>query len=66
MAEYGQVVGQTTGAGGGGGAGTQDLGAGAVAFVTHAVNEVSSLPPETLLLIVALIFIGLIVLRRAF
>ncbi len=57
-----------TGAGGaaGGGGGTQDLGAGVSSFVSNAVNTVSSLPPETLLLIVVLVVLGLIVLRRAF
>ncbi len=67
MLEYGQGVGQATGvAGGGGGGGTQDIGANAMAFVSNAVDTVSSLPPETLLLIVVLILLGLIVLRRAF
>lgn len=67
MVEYGQAVGQAAGQGGGnGGAGTQDLGTGAAEFVNHAVNELSALPPEALLLIAALIVIGLVVLRRAF
>lgn len=68
MVEYGQGVGQATGAGGaiGGGGGSQDLGAGAADFVNKAVNTISSLPPETLLVIVVVILLGLIVLRRAF
>lgn len=67
MLEYGQGVGQATGvAGGGGGGGTQDVGANAAAFVSNAINTVSSLPPETLVLIVVLIVVGLFVLRQAF
>lgn len=67
MVEYGQGVGQATGVGAGPhGGGTQDLGAGAAAFVNDAVNQISALPPTTLVLIVVAIFIGLIILRRAF
>jgi hypothetical protein len=70
MLEYGQAVGQGSqvagGAGGGGGGGTQDLGAGAADFVNHAVNTISTLPPEALIAIVIVVFLGLIVLRRAF
>jgi hypothetical protein len=68
MVEYGNGVGQATGAGGGGGGGghTTDLGAGAAAFVNDAVHTISALPPTTLVLIVVLIFVGLIILRRAF
>jgi hypothetical protein len=67
MLEYGQGVGQATGvAGGGGGGGTQDVGANAAAFVSNAVDTISSLSPETLLLIVVVVLLGLIVLRRAF
>jgi hypothetical protein len=68
MVEYGQGVGQATGLGGhaAGGGGTTDLGAGAAAFVTNAVNTVSALPPEQLLVLVIAIFFGLILLRRAF
>ena len=67
MVEYGQGVGQTTGVGGHPAAGgTQDLGAGASAFLTNALNTVSALPPEQLLLLVVAVFAGLIILRRAF
>jgi len=69
MVEYGNGVGHATGAGGavgGGSGGTTDLGAGAAQFVNDAVNTVSALPPTTLILIVVLIFVGLIILRRAF
>ena len=67
MVEYGNGVGQATGiSGGGGGGGTTDLGAGAAAFVNDAVNTISALPPTTLVIIAVLIFVGLIILRRAF
>ncbi len=67
MVEYGQGVGQATGVGGQtGGGGTQDLGAGAAAFVSNAIHTVSALPPEQLLLLVVAVFAGLIILRRAF
>ena len=67
MAEYGQGVGQATGHGSpAGGGGTQDLGAGAVAFVNHAVHTVSTMPPEQLLLLAVVVILGFIVLRRAF
>jgi hypothetical protein len=67
MVEYGQGVGQATGVGGhAAGGGTQDLGAGAAAFVTDAVNTVATLPPEQLLVLLLAVFFGLILLRRAF
>jgi hypothetical protein len=68
MVEYGNGVGHATGAGGGGGGGgaTTDIGAGAERFVNDAVNTISGLPPTTLVLIVVLIFLGLLILRRAF
>jgi hypothetical protein len=68
MVEYGQGVGQATGASGalGGGGGRQDLGAGVSAAINDAVHQVSSLPPATLVVIIVVVFIGLIILRRAF
>ena len=69
MVEYGNGVGHATGAGGGVGGGsgaTTDIGAGAEKFVNDAVNTISGLPPTTLVLIVVLIFLGLMILRRAF
>ena len=61
-------VGQATGASGtlGGGGGKQDLGAGVEAAINNAVHTVSTMPPATLVVIVVVIFIGLIILRRAF
>jgi hypothetical protein len=68
MVEYGQGVGQATGAGAavGGGGGSQDLTSSAVAFVQNGIDTVSRLPPEQLLVLVVLVFVGLILLRRAF
>ena len=68
MVEYGNGVGHATGAGGhgGGGGATTDIGAGAEKFVNDAVTTISGLPPTTLVLIVVLIFLGLMILRRAF
>jgi hypothetical protein len=69
MAEYGQGVGQATGvAGGSGGAGggTTDIGAGVAAFVRDTTDTLAALPPEALVAIVIAIFLGLVILRRAF
>ncbi|MEW6224654.1 MAG: hypothetical protein AB1627_08480 [Chloroflexota bacterium] len=66
MLEYGQGVGQATGAGGGQAGGSTDVGASAAAFVSDAVNAVSALPPEGLVALVVAIFFGLVLLRRAF
>jgi hypothetical protein len=67
MVEYGQGVGQATGTAGGGQAGgSTDVGASAAAFVSDTVNTISALPPEALLALVVAVFLGLIVLRRAF
>jgi hypothetical protein len=67
MVEYGQGVGQATGvAGGGGSGGSTDLTSSAAAFVGDVVDQVSALPPEGLLLLVVAVFVGLIILRKAF
>jgi hypothetical protein len=42
------------------------VGASAAAFVSDTVNTISALPPEALLALVVAVFLGLIVLRRAF
>jgi hypothetical protein len=68
MVEYGQGVGQATGVagGGGGGGGSTDIGASAAAFVRDTADTIAALPPEALVAIAIAIFLGLIVLRRAF
>jgi len=66
MVEYGNGIGQgpagQTGPGGGGG----DLGAELMRVATNAVDDVARLPTEQLVLLaVAVILIGLFVLKRA-
>jgi hypothetical protein len=67
MVEYGNGVGQVAGGSGGRvGSGGGDVGAQFVNFVTDSVHRISTLPPETLLLIVVIAIVGLFVLKRAF
>ena len=69
MAEYGQGVAQgsgLTGGGAGAGGGTMDVGQAAAGFVNDVTTTVSSLPPEALLALVVAIFLGFIVLKKAF
>jgi hypothetical protein len=69
MAEYGQGVGQSsglTGGGAGAGGGTMDVGQAAAGFVNDAVVTISSLPPAALVALVVAIFLGFILLKRAF
>lgn len=69
MVEYGQglgngpagQVGGSAGTGGGGG----DWGGQVVTAAQDAIHQVSSLPPAQLVLLVAVVLIGLWVLRRA-
>lgn len=69
MVEYGNGVGTATGVAngaGGGGGGTTDVGAAATHFVNNAAHTISTLPPEALIAIVIAIFLGLVLLRKAF
>jgi hypothetical protein len=70
MVEYGNGVGQVSGQAGGGaaqGGGPQfDVGVGVEHFVTDAVRTISAMPPAYLVVGVVVIFLGLIILRRAF
>jgi len=67
MVEYGNGVGQVAGHAGGQGAGKQvDLGASFANLVSDPVHTISTLPPTTLVVIVVVVFLGLVVLRRAF
>ncbi len=69
MVEYGNGVGTVTGVAngaGGGGGGSMDVGAAASQFVNDATHTISTLPPEALVAIVIAVFLGLIVLRKAF
>jgi hypothetical protein len=68
MVEYGQGVGQATGAGGGGGGGGQTMDAGAAfgQFVGNAVHTIQTMPPTQLALLVVIVVIGLVIFKRAF
>jgi hypothetical protein len=66
MVEYGHGVSQGTGGGGAGGGGSVDAGAELGRIVDDAVYTVSTLPPETLLLLLVGIMVGLFILKRAF
>lgn len=68
MVEYGNGVGQATGAAGGGsrGGGSMDAGAAFGQFVSDAVDNISALPPTTLFLGIVVIVVGFIILKRAF
>lgn len=68
MVEYGNGIGQgPAGQSGGGGGGGGDLGAELMNMATGAVDTVTRLPTEQLILLAAaVILIGLFVLKRAF
>ena len=67
MVEYGNAVDQgSKAAGQGSGSGGTDVGAGAVNFVSHTVDQVAALPPGMLLLLAVVILAGLYFLKRAF
>ena len=66
MVEYGNAVDQgSKAAGQGSGSGGTDVGAGAVNFVSHTVDQVAALPPGMLLLLAVVIVAGLYFLKRA-
>lgn len=68
MLEYGNGVGEVAGksTGGGGANGSTDVGASLSQFVSDSAHTISTMPPAELLAIVAVIVIGLFVLKRAF
>ena len=67
MVEYGNGVGQATGSGGGGGGGGHtDVGAQIGRFINDSVDTIAALPPEMLLAGIVAIFLGLVILKRAF
>jgi hypothetical protein len=67
VVEYGNGVGQATGAGGGGGGGGHtDVGAQIGRFINDSVDTIAALPPEMLLAGIVAIFLGLVILKRAF
>jgi hypothetical protein len=69
MVEYGNGVSGVAGevAGGSGTPGRSvDLGAQASQFLTDSVQTLSTLPPAGLLALAVVVFVGLILLKRAF
>jgi len=67
MVEYGNGVGQSTGlATGGHAGGTTDAGAAFGQWVSDTVNNITSLPPSTLLIAAVVIVAAFIILKRAF
>jgi hypothetical protein len=67
MVEYGNGVGQATGAAGGsGGGGSMDAGAAFGQFISDTVDNISALPPSTLFLGIVVIVVGFFILKRAF
>ena len=71
MVEYGGGIengpaGQVSGGHPLGNGGGVDLGGGVQAFVTNAVHTVTTMDPVWLVVWVVVIFLGLVILRRAF
>jgi hypothetical protein len=69
MVEYGSGVGDVAGkvAGGSGGGGQSvDMGASVTQFVSNSMHTISTMPPAYLVVGLVVIFLGLIMLRRAF
>jgi len=67
MVEYGNGVGQSTGlATGGHAGGSTDAGAAFGQWVSDTVNNITSLPPSTLLIAAVVIVAAFIILKRAF
>lgn len=69
MVEYGNGVAHGAGQVPGGhttGGGSIDVGSGVGHFIDNAVHTVSTMPPEQLVLLVVAVFVGLLILRRAF
>jgi hypothetical protein len=69
MVEYGNGVGQVAGkvGGGSGGSGQSvDMGASVSQFLTDSMHTISTMPPAYLVAGAVVIFLGLIMLRRAF
>ena len=67
MVEYGNGVGQATGATGGGHAGAQmDAGAAFGQFVSSSIHTIQTMPPAQLALLVVIVVVGLVIFKRAF
>jgi hypothetical protein len=66
MVEYGNGVGEVAGRSGGGHGPSADVGASLSRMVGDAAHAISTAPPEMLLAGAVILFLGLLVLRRAF
>jgi hypothetical protein len=69
MVEYGNGVGEVAGKAAGGTAGggqSVDMGASVSHFVTNSMHTLSTIPPAYLVVGLVVVFLGLIILRRAF
>lgn len=71
MVEYGQGVGQVSGqTGGGGGAvgagGSVDVGVSFGNWVADSIHTISTMPPALLVTCLVGLFVGLVILKRAF
>ncbi len=68
MVEYGNGVGQVAGKAGGGTAGGQsvDMGASVSQFMTDSIHTISTMPPAYLVVGLVVVFLGLMMLKRAF
>jgi hypothetical protein len=66
MFEYGNGVSQVAGRAGGGGGRSMDVGASLGQFVNDSAHTISTMPPAALLAGVVIIFLGLLLVKRAF
>jgi hypothetical protein len=70
MVEYGNgvsdVAGKVAGGGSSGAGQSVDVGASMSQFVTNSMHTISTVPPAYLVVAIVVIFLGLIMLRRAF
>jgi hypothetical protein len=65
MVEYGQAVGQGTGAaGGGGGGGSVDVGNAVSSWINSAGNTISTMPTWELVVLIGAVVFGLFLIRR--
>jgi hypothetical protein len=69
MVEYGNGVSQVAGKAAGGASGgghPVDMGASVSQFMTDSIHTISTMPPAYLAVGLVIVFLGLILLRRAF
>ena len=69
MVEYGNGVSQVAGkaaGGSGGGSHSVDMGASVSQFMTDSIHTISTMPPAYLVIGLVVVFLGLMMLKRAF